>query len=395
MEHLTPNGFMTQWLPLFLMTPEAVEAAVSTFVDVFPHTFLFTGYGTDFILVGSPSQIDLGSIEKRFFGSRSLVNDLAVFNIQTPASLLARIVQGDAALRRHYGESSPISDQHNDLEHLFLNPLARPVVAHDPGDVLVHLKERALDSYSQLKGILNHLGRLRYHVQGYPFETLATVDPETSPDVALADVDWMELSELYLENLAALRAGRRDESVRVLEEFLEISREQPEVLIVLAQFKMGQGRYDEAIPLLLDFQALEPDEYIGHLSLANAYRRAGRADGALAQYREASRLRPGFHGPFERMAWIHATHPDPKIRDAAKAIEFAERAADITQGGDPAVRETLAAAYAANGEFERAAAVIQTAIAALPKSRSKDLKRLDRHLRSYRDGRPLVDAGSH
>jgi len=278
---------------------------------------------------------------------------------------------------------------------LFLDPLARPIVAHDPGDALVHLKERAPDSYLQLTGILNHLGRLRYHVQGYPFETLATVDPETSPDVTLADVDWMELSERYLENSAALRAGRRDRSMRVLEGSLEVSREQPEILIVLAQLKMGQGRTDEAIALLLDLQALEPGDYIAHLSLGNAYRQAGRADEALVEYREASRVRPDVHGPFERMAWIHATHPDPKIRDAAKAMAFAERAAGITQGGDPAVRETLAAAYAANGQFERAAAVVEATIAALPENRSKDLKRLDRQLRSYRDGRALVDAGSH
>lgn len=394
-EHLAPKGFMTQWLPLFLMTPEAVEAAVSTFVDVFPHAFLFTGFGTDFILAGSPSPIDLGSIEERFFESPSLMAELTHFNIQTPASLLARIVQGDAALRRRYGRAPLISDQHNDLEHLFLDPRARPIVARDPGDVLAQLKEEAPELHSQLEGILNHLGRLRYHVQGYPFETLATVDPETSPDVALAGVDWMELSRLYRENAAALRAGRRDRSMRVLERFLEISREQPEVLMTLAQLKMGRGEYDEAIALLRDLQALEPDDYLGHLSLGNAYRRAGRAEEALAQYRQASRLRPEFHRPFERMAWIHATHPDPKIRDAARATELAERAADIAGESDPSVRETLAAAYAASGQFERAAAVIQAAIDALPENRSQGARRLRRQLRTYRDGESLVDAGSY
>jgi tetratricopeptide (TPR) repeat protein len=286
-EHLTPNGFMTQWLPLFLMTPEAVEKAVSTFIHVFPHTFLFTGYGTDFVLVGSPSPIDLASIEKRFFESGSLVREFALYNIQTPTNLLARIVQGDAALRRHYGGASTISDQNNDLEHLFLNPLARPVVAYDPADVLLELKGRAPDLYARLNGILKHLGRLRYHVQGYPFETLASVDPETWPDVALADVDWMALSELYLENAAALRAGQRDRSIRLLERFLEVSREQPEVLMVLAQLKMGQRRYDEAIALLLEFETLEPDDYAGHRWLGDAYLGAGLVDEALTQYREA------------------------------------------------------------------------------------------------------------
>jgi tetratricopeptide (TPR) repeat protein len=394
MERLTPNGFMTQWLPLFLMTPEALETVVSTFVGVFPHAFLFTGYGTDFILVGSPSPIDLGSIEKRFSESRSLVGELTVYNIETPASLLARIVQSDAALRRHYGEAPVISDQHNDLEHLFLDPRERPVIAYDPGDVLAYLKDRLPESYSQLEGILNHLGRLRYHVQGYPFETLATVDPQTSPGVALADVDWMQLSELFRENTAALRAAQRDQSMRVLERYLEISSEQPEVLIVLAQLKMARGRYDEAIRLLRGFLALEPDAYVGHFSLGNAYRQAGRAAEALARYRRASRLRPDFYQPYERMAWIYATHPDPEIRDASKAMEFAERAAGLRRESDPAVGETLAAAYAANGRFEHATAIVQATIDALPANRWRDSRRLDRHLRAYRDARPVFDAGS-
>jgi len=98
-------------------------------------------------------------------------------------------------------------------------------------------------------------------------------------------------------------------------------------------------------------------------------------------------------GIFERMAWIHATHPDPRIRDAAKAIEFAERAAGISDGGDPTVREALAAAYAANGQFERAIDVIEATIAALPESRSEDSRRLEGQLRSYRDGRALFEAG--
>ena len=116
LEHLTPKGFMTQWLPLYLMTPEAVEMAVSTFVGVFPYTLLFTGFSTDFILVGSPSPIGLGAIDRRLRESPAVAEDLARFNISTPAGLLARIVQDDATLRRNYGHAPRISDQRNDLD---------------------------------------------------------------------------------------------------------------------------------------------------------------------------------------------------------------------------------------------------------------------------------------
>ena len=280
-ERLTPNGFMTQWLPVFLMTPEAVERAVSSFIEVFPHAFLFTGYGTDFVLVGTPSPVEMGSIERRFRESRQVSDDLARFNITTPESLLARIVQSGAALRRNYGAAPPIRDQHNDLEQLFPDPRARPVVAYDPEDVLAYLEQKAPQLYPRAEGILRHLGRLRFHVQGYPFETLAAVDPERAPGIALAGADWMALSRLWMENLAALRARRPDRSMRVLERMLEVEAEQPEVQHVLARMKLQRGRTEEAISLLRAFVALEPDVVLGRWLLAAAYADDGRRERAV------------------------------------------------------------------------------------------------------------------
>ena len=280
-ERLTPNGFMTQWLPLFLMTPEAVERAVSSFIEVFPDAFLFSGYGTDFVLVGTPSPVGMGEIERRFAESSRVRAELFGFNITTPESLLARIVQSGASLRRNYGAAAPIRDQHNDLERLFPDPRARPVVAYEPADVLAYLERKAPHLYPRAEGILTHLGRLRFHVQGYPFETLAALDPERSPGIALAGADWMALSRLYLENLAALRARQPERSMRVLERFLEVEAELPEVQLQLAHMNLQRGRTEEAISLLRAFVALEPDAFLGRRLLADAYARDGRFERAV------------------------------------------------------------------------------------------------------------------
>jgi tetratricopeptide (TPR) repeat protein len=243
---------------------------------------LFTGFGSDYILVGSPSPIDLAAIEGRFRASQAVAEDLRRYNIQTPEGLLARIVQSDAALRRNYGAAPRIRDQHNDLERQLLDPRVRAVVAYEPEDVLAALKDEAPALYSKLAGILSHLGRLRYHVQGYPFETLATVDPTDHPDIALADVDWMAIAALSQRNFAALRAGKPRRSVQILEEMLAIEPALPEVLILLARDRIRRSKFGEAIALLEAFAELEPADLLGDEMLAQAYAADGQPRRASA-----------------------------------------------------------------------------------------------------------------
>lgn len=269
-ERLTANGFMTQWLPLFLMTPEAVDGVVRTFTAVFPHSLLIAGFGTDYILVGSPSPIDASRMAQRFAQEPAAAAELARFNIQGPRGLAARIVQTPSSLQEHYGSARVISDQHNDLENRLPDPRARPVVAYDPLRVLDSLEGSAPALAAQVRPILIHLGRLRYHVQGFPFETLATV--ESGSGIALADADWVRLSELYLENASALRAGRRDLAERALQGFLEIAAEQPEVLLQLANMKLASRDFSAAESLLSQFLTIEPGDPNG-LALRRALER--------------------------------------------------------------------------------------------------------------------------
>ena len=65
--------------------------------------------------------------------------------------------------------------------------------------------------------------------------------------------------------------------------------------------------------------------------------------------------------PMNEIAWIRATHPDAKVRNPPEAVRLAERAAERTSRQQPVILDTLAAAYAAAGDFDRAAATAQEA----------------------------------
>ncbi len=61
-------------------------------------------------------------------------------------------------------------------------------------------------------------------------------------------------------------------------------------------------------------------------------------------------------------AWIFATSPDPKLRNAQAALALAQRIVQITKAQDPLALDTFAAAAAATGHFDDAIRAAQQAI---------------------------------
>jgi spermidine synthase len=70
--HLNPGGFVTQWVPLYESTPEAVRSEIATFFEAFPNGTIWgnvntDGEGYDLVLMGQldPLKIDLDSLQRR------------------------------------------------------------------------------------------------------------------------------------------------------------------------------------------------------------------------------------------------------------------------------------------------------------------------------------------
>jgi Flp pilus assembly protein TadD len=90
------------------------------------------------------------------------------------------------------------------------------------------------------------------------------------------------------------------------------------------------------------------------------------------------------------MAWVLATSPEARFRDGAKAVQLAERANQTTQGRDPSIATTLAAAYAESGRFPEA---METAERALQLANNHGLisfaRAIQSHIDLYRAGQPV------
>ena len=71
------------------------------------------------------------------------------------------------------------------------------------------------------------------------------------------------------------------------------------------------------------------------------------------------------------LAWRLATSDNPAIRDGSNAVVFAEKAVTATSRSVPANLDTLAAAYAETGQFEKAVSTQREAIALLKTEEEK------------------------
>ena len=73
------------------------------------------------------------------------------------------------------------------------------------------------------------------------------------------------------------------------------------------------------------------------------------------------RSRPNDTNLLTDTAWILATNPNASVRDGAEAVALAQRAVELSGGQEPAILDTLAAAYAEAGRFPEAVEVARKA----------------------------------
>jgi len=234
--------------------------------------------------------------------------------------------------------------------------------------------------HARLAKALEESGKLARAIHFYR-RALELYGDEPAPEVhahlgsALAKKNKLAQAEEHFERAIELRPGFG------------------EAVANLGLLLMNAGRSAEArrqLERALDLLEESPELHAG---LATTAERLGDSRAAIRHYRAALRLRPDWKHPANNLAWLLATHPDPELRDPEEAIRIAEPLRREADPSDPAVLDTLAAAYAAAGRFDEAR---RTAAAAIRLARKGGLDELtgeiDQRLALYREERPFIDA---
>ena len=132
-----------------------------------------------------------------------------------------------------------------------------------------------------------------------------------------------------------------------------------------------------------------------HYDLASALLVQGKIDEALAEFHKTIELDSDYVQPYNNIAWIRATHPAAEYRNAAEAIAYAQHAcrlSDQKTKGSAHMLDTLAAAYARGGQFDKAVETTRFALALAKKAGDTELvATLQKHWKQFDAHQPVRD----
>jgi spermidine synthase len=112
---LAPNGFLSQWLPVFGVSEDIVLSMTRAFVDVFPNAVLLSGANMNLLLVGSNdarNEIDPTRLQEALAGAPAVQADLQRLDLGTLREIAGTFVAPAAVLADATRTSPPVTDDH-------------------------------------------------------------------------------------------------------------------------------------------------------------------------------------------------------------------------------------------------------------------------------------------
>jgi tetratricopeptide (TPR) repeat protein len=228
---------------------------------------------------------------------------------------------------------------------------------------------------------------------------------------AAVELDAKSWRALHNRGVSYAVLGKSDKAMADFNQSIEVNKEFPiayfnraETRYEAGDYQAALGDYDQAIKLLPtdgaalnsrghthfrlgnfkqainDFNAtlkVDPKSAAALLNRGDVYAAMGNHGAAAHDYDAAIRMRPDLGRAHQSMAWLLATCPDPRFRNASQAITAAKLAIELDGDDDHRYLATLAAAMANAGRYEAAERIQRQAIRGTPtKLRPTQEKRL-------------------
>ena len=207
-------------------------------------------------------------------------------------------------------------------------------------------------------------------------------------DQAIKNVaDETGKSNLLHQRAVAYKAdGQLDKAAA---DFDAILADQPDDLRAVmgrGYVRFQQQRHREAIEDFSKAIELNPNDPIAWNNRGYNRYQTGKYKLALADYARAIELAPTYGLALQNQAWALATVPDEALRDPKAAVKSAEAACKLTNYASVGDLSALAAALAANGQFQSAVGWQEKVVELVGKPyRAFAKKTLER----YQEGKPF------
>ncbi|MBX3414515.1 MAG: fused MFS/spermidine synthase [Pirellulales bacterium] len=331
---LKPGGLMCTWCP----TPRTY----ATFCRVFPYvldggTNLWTGSD---LLIGShtPLEVDMPTLRAR-------LNDARV--AEYLGQELAEQVAQDCQYLAPAVPATVLADELASNHDLF------------PRDEFHH--DSRVNRALQVQAI----GEI-YLRRGQVAEAIQWLQEaiRLAPELSLAHT---QLAFCYL------RPGFDGPAQVELNEALRLAPDNTEPAYYLGRLLLTRGAAQAAVPLLRRAAEHQSTNAAMAAYLAQALSRMGDARGAIEWYRTSLERDPNRWETAQELAWLLATDADPNARDPQAALALAQQAVRDSREREALALDTLAAAYAATGDFASAADLAERALNRAKQQREQTL----------------------
>ena len=193
--------------------------------------------------------------------------------------------------------------------------------------------------------------------------------------------------------LVLCQKGRMDEGIVEFQKALSILPGNAVFRNNLGKAFLAKGQQREA---MIQFQKVlenNPLDPKANYHLGIALFQTGRVDEAIAHFQKALESQPDFADAWDSLdhtAWLLATSPETSIRNGPKALALARQLARLSEGNNPVILDTLAAACAETGKFSEAIDVAQRALAlALSQNNPALANTLRQHIKLFQAASPL------
>jgi Flp pilus assembly protein TadD len=151
-------------------------------------------------------------------------------------------------------------------------------------------------------------------------------------------------SHTVTEAVDLIKAGKSDQAVPILKEFLETTPDNAAVQFTLGKAYINTKQFDLAIPPLQKALALKPDQAGAHFYLGIAYAQMGQDAEALKEFEAEIPLSPNQDSAYSNAAAIYE-----KQGNLDKALEYYKKASEIAPNR-PELHASMASIYEKKGD---------------------------------------------
>jgi spermidine synthase len=281
---LTPNGYLTQWLPAYGVPQSMILSMVRSFVDVFPNAVLLSGASSNLLLVGTTAprnEIDPNRLAAALARAPAVQMDLQRLDLGSPRDIAGMFVASSKTLRDATRDVAPVTDDRPIQEYgrRSLLPLNEPI----PPSLIAVEDVAAWCPACRIEGLDTYLSILELAYKAPPLGPAQTV-ADGADRRPIAGSGYLGAVVPHSSQLASILNAA----------FIQTYQRGTDLLVA--------HRYPDAIGELRAALTWNPESAEAHNNLGIALASTGRMGEAVEQFKQALTIDPQFEDARQNLA---------------------------------------------------------------------------------------------